>query len=61
MSKNSITNMHYDFVNNIVKLLGFDDLTDFQTILFYSDLKDNEELICERFNETVAEFKFSKS
>jgi hypothetical protein len=57
MTKTIINNSHYDYANNIVKLLGFDNLIDYVKIIKYANLKLDQVIICENFTKTVPDFK----
>jgi|SaaInlStandDraft_4_1057021.scaffolds.fasta_scaffold14118_2 hypothetical protein len=55
MPKTIINDLHYDYANNITKLLGFDNLIDYAKTVKYADL--DQEIVCTEFTKTVEEFK----
>lgn len=55
MSK-EISIKHYEYANNLVKLVGFKNLKDFNTILTYSVIS-NDENILKNVNATMNDFK----
>lgn len=55
MSK-EISIKHYEYANNLVKLVGFKNLKDFNTILTYSIIS-NDENILKNVNATMNDFK----
>ena len=57
MKDKTITKIHYDYVNDIVIILGFKNLADFCTNISYTILKLNQEYICLKINETLDIFK----
>lgn len=52
-----ITNRHFDYANEIIKILGFKSMCDFESELCYSSLKENQQFICDRVTETMDTFK----
>ena len=54
MPKTIINDLHYDYANNITKLLGFDNLIDYAKTVKYADL--DQEIVCTEFTKTVEEF-----
>lgn len=57
MKDKTITVSHYDYVNDLTKILGFKNLSDFETSISYENLKNNEKTICTEFNKTINVFK----
>lgn len=55
--KNEITTEHFNYVNSLVKILGFTNLGDFKSTIPYTILKNNQENICLKFNESIDNFK----
>ena len=57
MKDKTITNNHFDYVNTIVKILGFDSVADFETHIQYPMLKSKQDIICTEINKTIGLFK----
>ena len=57
MKDKTIKNIHFDYANELVKILGFRNLSDFEYSISYDLLKKNQEKICFEFNKTIDEFK----
>lgn len=49
--------VHFDYANQLVKILGFVNLADYETILFYNNLKTTQDKICQEFTKTLQLFK----
>jgi hypothetical protein len=49
----TMTFLHYDYANNIIKIFGFSSIIDYQTKIQYSKLVKNEKEICEKINEKM--------
>ncbi len=56
-SKADITNYHFDYINNMVKVLGFNNLIDYNKRISNKDLKSRETEICNEFNASLEVFK----
>ena len=57
MKNKIITNDHLDYINNIVIIIGFNNLGDFDKIITYEKLKMSCDKICSDINETFDQFK----
>ena len=57
MKDKTIRNNHYEYANQLVKILGFVNLADFESSIQYDTLKKNQKKICVEFNKTIDEFK----
>lgn len=57
MKERFIKNIHFDYTNDIVKILGFDNLADFETCVIYSQLKLNQKIICSKYTQSLELFK----
>lgn len=57
MKDKTIKNTHFNYANDLVKILGFCNLADFTTEMSYDILKINQNNICLKFNEKIDEFK----
>ena len=57
MKDKTITTAHFDYTNNLVKILGLGGLGDFEKSLPYSILKSNQNDICNRFTKSIGDFK----
>lgn len=57
MKDKTISETHYDYANELTKILGFKNLADFETQISYTNLKENEENICKEFNKRIDLFK----
>lgn len=57
MKDKLIKNIHFDYVNDMIKILGFYDLADFETCVIYSELKLNQKTICEKYTKSLQLFK----
>lgn len=53
----TITNIHMNYVNDIIIIMGFKNLSDYEHIITYSSLKTSSKQICSKINETMTEFK----
>lgn len=53
----NITDEHYDFANDVVKIFGFKNLADFDSIIAYSEFEKNEKYICKKLNKMMDELK----
>jgi hypothetical protein len=51
------TNEQYKYANNIIIIFGFQNITDYTTVVSYTHLKNNTKKICENVNGTMLEFK----
>lgn len=51
------TNEQYKYANNIIIIFGFQNITDYTTVVSYTNLKNNTQKICENVNNTMLEFK----
>lgn len=57
MKDKTLTEKHFDYVNDQVKILGFKNLADFDTIIPYNKLKSSQEIICKHSNDLLIWFK----
>lgn len=57
MKDKTITNAHYDYLNDIVKILGFKNLADFDTTITYTKLKSDQKQICVELTKSIDSFK----
>jgi hypothetical protein len=57
MKDKTITDAHFEYVNEQVKILGFQNLADFETKIAYSKLKQEQKNICEQINLSIGWFK----
>lgn len=57
MKNKVITKEHFEYLDKIVKILGFENLADYQTVLTYETLKESTEDICSDINLTINNFK----
>lgn len=57
MKNKLIKNIHFDYVNEMIKILGFYNLADFETCVIYSELKLNQKTICEKYTQSLELFK----
>jgi hypothetical protein len=57
MKDKTIKDVHFEYVNELVKMLGFRNLADFESAIPYNILKTDQEKICLEFNKTINEFK----
>lgn len=57
MKDKTITNVHFDYVNEQVKIMGFKNLADYDTFIPYSKLKLKQKNICEKINSSIEWFK----
>ncbi len=39
MKNKTIKKEHFDYTNELVKIIGFENLADFETVIFYDKLK----------------------
>jgi hypothetical protein len=53
----TITNVHMNYVNDIIIIMGFKNLSDYEHVITYSSLKTSSKKICSKINETMTEFK----
>lgn len=53
----NITEEHYEYANNMVKIFGFNNLADYKSRVSYSKLKTNSENISKKLNDTMDKFK----
>lgn len=53
----TITNIHMNYVNDIIIIMGFKNLSDYEHVVAYSILKTSSKKICSKINETMTEFK----
>lgn len=52
-----ITYSHFDYINEIVKILGFNNLADFETSISYNNIKKSQNKICKVINDSLENFK----
>ena len=52
-----IRETHYDYTNKLIKIIGFKNLSDFESEISYKTLKSNQEKICTEINKLIDEFK----
>ena len=57
MKDKTITNAHFDYVNEQIKIIGFKNLADFETNIPYTKLKVSQKEICNKINITINWFK----
>jgi hypothetical protein len=57
MSRINITKEHYDYVNTIVKIFGFNNLADYMTVISYEKIKKNTKEITVQLSITMNKFK----
>jgi hypothetical protein len=57
MKENLITNNHFDYATKIMKIIGFQSISDFETSIYYTKLKEQEINICLKISKTIDEFK----
>ena len=57
MKNKTITHEHFDYVNKIVIILGFNNLGDFNKMVSYGALKSSHKTICDEVNKTLDNFK----
>lgn len=57
MKDKTITYAHFDFANDQIKILGFKNLSDFETKIQYTKLKSEQKYICNKINLSVELFK----
>lgn len=57
MKDKTITDEHFDYTNELVKILGFNSLCDFETSISYDLMKKNQNDICNKFTNSLCEFK----
>lgn len=57
MKDKTLTENHFDYVNDQVKILGFKNLADFDSIIPYDKLKSSQEIICKHSNDLLIWFK----
>lgn len=48
---------HYNYLDEIVQIIGFKNLSDYMTIVRYEQMKQNELKICEKINVKLNKFK----
>ena len=57
MKENLITNEHFNYATKIMKIMGFNSISDFDTLIYYDKLKIQEVNICSKISTTMDEFK----
>lgn len=57
MKDKTITVVHFEYVNEQIKILGFKNLADFKTVISYQKLKKEQKNICEKINLSIKWFK----
>lgn len=57
MKTKTITLDHFEYLNNLVKILGFKNLADYDSIFSYKELQLNQINICQNCNTTLDKFK----
>jgi hypothetical protein len=57
MKDKTITDAHFNYTNEQVKILGFKNLADFETKIPYLKLKQEQKNICEQINLSTEWFK----
>jgi hypothetical protein len=57
MKDKTITQVHFNYTNEQVKVLGFKNLADFETKIPYTKLKQEQKYICEQINLSIEWFK----
>jgi hypothetical protein len=57
MKNRNLNNYQYDYANNVVKIFGFKNLADYDNRICITELKKNQNEICQQINQNMDTFK----